>query len=601
MADKLSGHSPFGRNGITFRPPVKPIHTSLARLFVTASLALSGRAQLTIGASGITNTSTSDYVVTSNVTLGANQTWNAQSGDIVVSGNINGNYKVLTVTGANDTTLSGAISNLTYSNGLTKSGSGTLFLDGNNSLGGTVNLQGGTTQLSHNNALGGSTWGNTVQSGAALALSGGITVNEGSFNIAGSGTGSGSLINVSGNNTLSASLTLTGDSLFTSQQDTFSLSQSISQANYDLTLTGAGNWNVSGQINGNSSATLSLTADGNTTISGSVNVSGGVVIDNNGTTSISSNLNLGNGALTIQGNSDATLTGSQVNANGGLTISDNASANISNTPNLGGGDLTLDSAGLIALSRSQLNVGNILLSGSGSTTFDTQINATSFTQTAGTSTFSGTGNNYFASVSIEGGTVIAEQDGVAFFTNDLTIDNANIEFGADSQIPAWTTVTLQDNVTLFLNGTSQAFDELIITGNSVIDFGGGNASLLIGQLSIDSSAVLTILNWSEDNLDVFNADVDPDSSTPNMQFGGGGGGAWDPVTGNIIPVAVVPERRAYGLLLMAASLTLWTIRRPRRPTAAARQGSAPVRTTTVASTLGTYMRVSAGNASAIAA
>ena len=543
---------------------MKRIHHILARLFVAAALAHTARAQITIGSSGITNSSTSDYVITSNVTLGANQTWDAKNGNIIVSGSVAGNGKALEVKGAFDTTISGTISNLKYSDGLTKSGSGTLFLEGSNTFSGTVNLQNGTTVLSHNNALGGSTWGNTIQSGAALALSGGITVNEGSFNVAGSGSGSGSLINLSGNNTLNSSLTLTGDSVFTSQQDTLSLTQSISQGNYDLALGGAGNWSVSGQISGNSSATLSLTANGTTALSGNVNVSGGVVIDNDGTTTISSNLNLGSGALTIQGNSNATLTGGQVNASGGLAISDNASATISNALNLGGADLTLDSTGVISLSGSQINVGDILLSGTGSTTFESQINADSFTQTAGTTTFSGTGNNYFDSVSIEGGTVIAAQDGVAFFTDDLTIDNANIEFGADSQIPAWTTVTLEDNVTLFLNGTSQSFDELIITGNSVIDFGGGDASLLIGQLSIDSNAVLTILNWSEDNLDVFNASVDPNSSTPNIQFSGAGGGTWDPITGNIIPIADVPEPRAYGLLLMTATLTLWSTRRPRR-------------------------------------
>lgn len=515
---------------------------------------------MTIGSGGITNTSASDYVINDNVQLSAHQTWDAQAGDIVITGDINGNYKKLTVSGSEDTTLSGVLSNLTYSNGLSKTGTGTLFLEGSNTFGGTVSFQSGTVELSHNNALGSSTWGNTVQSGAALALSGGITVTEGSFNIAGNGTGSGSLVNVSGNNTFSSSLTLTGDAIFTSAQDTMTLNQTVSQGNYDLTLQGSGNWNVSSNVGANSGGTLYLSGDGNTSMSGNLNVSGGVVIDNHGTTDLSGNLNLGSSSLTIQGNSNATLTGGQVNASGGLVISDNASANISNTLNLGGADITLSSAGTIALSGSQINVGNIALTGAGETTFATQINANSFTQTgSGTTTFSGTGNNYFGSVSLEGGTIISNQDGVAFHTNDLTANNVDLQFASDNQIPAWTEVTLEDNVSLYLNGTSQTWDQLTITGNSVIDFGAGNGSLTIGSLVIDSSANLTILNWQNEDgtFDVFNAQIDASGSTPNITFSGGGGGVWDPVTGDIVPVGVVPEPESYGAVFMGLSLWGW--------------------------------------------
>ena len=531
----------------------------------------------TIGSEGITNTNTSDYVLPGNVTLTANQTWDAQSGNIVAPANVNGNYKALTITGANDTTVSGVLSNLRYSNGLTKTGSGTLFLEGNNSFSGTVKIQNGTVQLSHNNALGGSAWGNTVESGGALALTDGITVTQGSFNIQGSGTGAGSLVNVSGNNTLNASLTLTGDAVFSSLQDTFTLNQSISQGNHDLTLLGPGNWDLNGTVNANSGGTLYLSSDGTTDISGNLNVAGGVVIDNSGSTDISSNLNLGSGSLTIQGDSTATLTGGQVNASGGLIVSDAANANISNSLNLGGADITLSSSGLIALSGSQINVGDISVAGSGSTTFASQINASSFTQTgSGTTTFSGTGNNYFGSVSLEGGTVIAEQDGIAFHTNNLTMDNVDLEFGSDNQIPTWTNVTLEDNVNLSLNGTTQVWNELNITGDSIIDFGNGNGSLSVGSLTIDPSAVLTILNWSDDNLDEFNAQVDPGSSEPNITFSGGGG-VWDPVTGDITPVGVVPEPRTYGVMFMSAALLGWYFRthRHRKTTAETAAPSTP--------------------------
>ncbi|MCC5022308.1 MAG: hypothetical protein J6386_05710 [Candidatus Synoicihabitans palmerolidicus] len=90
-----------------------------------------------------------------------------------------------------------------------------------------------------------------------------------------------------GNNTLNAYLSLTADSVFTSLQDTLTLSQTISQGKRDLTLQGQGDWNISGQFTGDKKATLTLTSDGTTTISGDINVGGGVVIDNSGTVVIS--------------------------------------------------------------------------------------------------------------------------------------------------------------------------------------------------------------------------------------------------------------------------------------------------------------------------
>lgn len=531
-------------------------------LIISALSIQTGRA-VTIGASGITTSGGTDYDQSDNVVLSAHQTWNAASGEINVTGNINGNYKRLTITGADDTTLSGVLSNLAYSNGLVKAGTGTLNLAGNNTFNGPITIQSGTVQLSHDNALGGNAWGNTVQAGGALALSNNINVTQGSFNIGGSGSGgSGSLVNVSGNNTLNSNLTLTADSIFTSNQDLLTLTQTVALGNHDLTLQGEGDWDVSGNLDANSNGTLHLEGDGATHISGNVNVSGGVVIDNSGTVDISGNLNLSNSSLTIQGDTTATLTGSQVNASGGLIIADNANADIANSLNLGGSNIQLSSAGTIALSGNQINVGNISLTGDGSTTFASQINASSFTQTgSGTTTFSGTGNNYFGSVSIEGGTVIAAQNGVAFHTNDLNVENAVLEFGADSQIPAWTEVTL-DNATVYLGGTNQTWDQLTITGNSIIDFG-DSGELYVGSLIIAEGAQLTIDNWSEENMDIFNAQIDPDGSTPNVIFTGSGGTTWDPITGDIVPGAIVPEPGTYGFWLMLASLLAWQGSRPR--------------------------------------
>ncbi len=108
------------------------------------------------------------------------------------------------------------------------------MLSGNNSFSAPVTVNAGTLALTNNNALGvAGTWNNAVSSGATLALQNNITVNEGSFNIQGTGAGGkGAIHNISGNNTLGGMINLQGDS-------------SISAAAGSLTFTGdtAANYN----------------------------------------------------------------------------------------------------------------------------------------------------------------------------------------------------------------------------------------------------------------------------------------------------------------------------------------------------------------------
>ena len=119
---------------------------------------------LTVGAGGIINNSSSLESFNNNMVVGAAQTWTASAGDLVFGSPVDLGANLLTIDGTHTTTITGAISGVGGS--LAKNGSGTLVLGGVNTYDGgtTVNagvLQGDTDSLQHNI---------TVNMGATLAF-----------------------------------------------------------------------------------------------------------------------------------------------------------------------------------------------------------------------------------------------------------------------------------------------------------------------------------------------------------------------------------------------------------------------------------------------
>lgn len=166
-----------------------------------ANFTLTGAAQLSLGSGGITatlpNTTARTYTInTTGLTLTADQTW-------AITNN----------TGTATLSVTSAIADGANSFSLTKTGSGTLNLSGDNSFDGDLSILTGLVNISHNHALG-STAGRTLiattgttSTGGQLRLSGGITSAD-PITITGT-TEAGSFARAIANN--SETNTLTGD------------------------------------------------------------------------------------------------------------------------------------------------------------------------------------------------------------------------------------------------------------------------------------------------------------------------------------------------------------------------------------------------------
>ena len=209
-----------------------------------------GTNALSIGADGITFNSFAGDEIIAPVSLTANQSWTNNSTGVALSvdGNISNGSNQLTISGSGLTALAGILGG--GSGGLTKTGTGSLFLDGANTYTGSTTISSGTVVLNNANALGSTVGGTTVGSGATLDLNG-RSVGTEPLTISGAGVGgNGALVNSS-----TTSPTLTG-----------------TITNQSFTVGGNGVINLSGSING--SGTITKIGTGSLILSGTT--------DNNG-------------------------------------------------------------------------------------------------------------------------------------------------------------------------------------------------------------------------------------------------------------------------------------------------------------------------------
>jgi autotransporter-associated beta strand protein len=176
---------------------------------------------------------------------GANLTSSNANGP-TVSGAVTLNGVAVVNTGVN-LALTGGISG---AGGIEKRGGAQLTLSGNNSYAGQTLVTSGTLLVASDTALGNTAGATNVFPGASVLFSGGRTVTE-SFVIAGSGSGNGALVNVSGNTLLNAPTMTTFDSgtlAIGSLADKLTVESNLNLGIASLSFVGSGNIDFQGKI-----------------------------------------------------------------------------------------------------------------------------------------------------------------------------------------------------------------------------------------------------------------------------------------------------------------------------------------------------------------
>ena len=227
-----------------------------------------GTGPLTIAAgTTISNTSGAPVtLVTNNVqnwngsfTFGGNNALNLGTGAVTMTSSL-----TVTANGssANPLTIGGAISDGGFGYSLTKAGTGALALGGASTFSGGTMVNAGILTAQGSTSLGVATAAVNVANGATLQFQGGITIAN-PLTIIGNGAGgqNGALVNNSGTNSYSGTLTLGGNTTISADGGSLSLSSagSIGSPNANLILTGAGTGSISGTID---TGTGTLTKNG---------------------------------------------------------------------------------------------------------------------------------------------------------------------------------------------------------------------------------------------------------------------------------------------------------------------------------------------------
>ena len=521
-----------GTNGLTKSGLGTLVFDTTAKTYSGTTTVSAGTLQL--NASNLINNN-SALVVSSGASFLFNWGVSETVASLAGAGTVDIKNGTFTLGDASNTTFSGVLGDSGGYGTLVKQGTGTLTLTGANTYNGVTTINAGAIIAASNTALGAATYGNTIASGAALQLQGGISLTEGSFTVTGTGVGgTGAIRNLSGNNTLDASLDLGGNTTVTSDAGTMVLSGQVNLGTANiLTVAGTGNTDLAGSIN--NTGAITKTGTGTLTFSGTgANSFGGALNINDGTVL----LNKTAGTNAVSGS--AINVGDGTGATGSAILRLGASNQIANYA----GTITIKSDGLFDVNNQTEAIDR--LAGNG------RINlGASGTLTVGVNS----GNSTFGGSILGAGTLIKAGAGSLTLAASLALTG---EFQLNSG-------------TVFLSGYNLTAGTLHITGNSTIDFAGGNSTLNAANFIIDAGVTLTIANWTN-AADFFfaqnwsGAAYNVSGAAPENQVAFAGYSAnntkWQAYDSQITPV---PEASSYGALLLAAATAL-LVRHRRRIT-----------------------------------
>ena len=545
------------------------LNTTGTGFTTTERLVLAGQGY---GAGGALRNVDGNNTVSGTIALTADARIQSDLDTLTLSNTISGTGKNLSVGGAGNVTITGAITTGAGA-ALTKDGAGTVTLGGTtaNTYTNITTVNAGTLILNKTasiNAIAGDlligdgTGTDTVQLGAnhQIVDTAVVTIaNGGVFNVNGKTETIGGL-----NSASTGSQVQLGAGALTVNNSTANSYAGAITGSGSLTKTGVGRLTLSGASASYTGATnvnagIVAISAGNALGTGAVNVASGGNVEVQGNISVANTFN-------ITGDGSGASDGAIENFSGANTLTGNVALTGNARIGSSSGTLTLSSAGTLTGTNRNLTV-----SGAG----DTVINRAIATGT-GTLTKSGSGtltlgatNAYTGATTISAGKIVAASTGIFSNTAALTINTAAVydmagysetigtlqggsagqggsinfggatltlasgtsSFGGDFgftngtiTINAGATLTLTDsfnaaNINIVLNGGTlnlgsgmvQSFGSLTVTGSadSIIDFGTtGSTYAEFTSVDVTGSGKLKVSNWSNGS-DAFVADVSP--------------------------------------------------------------------------------------------
>lgn len=435
------------------------------------------------------------------LSMAGNVTSSASATQAVLTGNLDlGSVnRVFSVAqgGANpDMAVSAAITST--GGGITKTGSGSLLLSGDNSFNGANVIAEGTVIASHSNALGAAATATTtsVSTGATLGLQGGININALEA-IALNGTGDigrlGALDNLAGDNSVAGAVTLTGNTRIGAAADTtLTVAGAIGQSGGARTLTANGSGTI--VLGGTNTYSGTTTVNSSTTLVAAAN---GALGTTTGTTTVASG-----GTLGFQGNVNystaETVNVSGTGAGGRNGAIDNLSGNNAFAGNVAmaaattiganaGSELTLNGIVSGAQNLTVGGTGTIVLGGSAANSYSgtTTVNSgatvvaaknSAFGSTAGTTTV-----NSGATLGFQGGVVYTSTEaltvsgtGAAGRTGAIENISGTNRFDGVVALAGSTTIATAAASELTLQGVVSGAQTLTKAGDGVLVFGAAN-------------------------------------------------------------------------------------------------------------------------------
>ena len=429
------------------------------------------------------------------------------------------------------------------STGITKSGTGTLTLGGENTYTGPITVNAGTLRATSSSALGANGNSITVASGAVLDQNGAWGVNR-DYNaiIEGNGTGAGALINNGpAQNAGYRSLTLTADATIggTARFDIRPITAGTGVIDLDgFTLTKSGT-NLIALVdstftsNGNIEVTqgeLRYTRNSTTGTTGSISLAPSTTLtfENNTTGNFGWDLEVDN--ATVQ------TLGTPFTANSAATLTNTATFNLAVNLTLAGnitGTGAISKTGTAALilaadathsGGTTVTTGTLQIGASGTTgslTGNITNDATVTFDRSDASSYSGSISGIGAL--IKQGTGTLTLNGANTYAGNTTVNGGTLQLGtADNRLPTTTNLLLSNTagVTFDLNGLNQEIRTISAggaTGGNITNTGASPSTLTIRPTTADNATFSGIIS-GDTRLEILGDKTSPSFVAPRQRL-----------------------------------------------------------------------------------